>query len=145
MHNWLQWGRKCLFGYQSHWAEGLSSLNYQLLMMKHSKNSQVKNYLRLCKELSDCRDPEIKKNLEERARERFNDLMPSFSDNDIYLNEIEWSKHCNNSLRLENKSAKEDLKCRRQACNWNDIVSSRWRDCFDTQVIPKHLRHGFCN
>ena len=58
-------------------------------MMKHSKNSQVKNYLRLCKELSDCRDPEIKKNLEERARERFNDLMPSFSDNDIYLNEIE--------------------------------------------------------
>ena len=58
-------------------------------MMKHSKNSQVKNYLKLYKEASDCHDPDIKKNLEERARERFNDLMPSFSDNDIYLSEIE--------------------------------------------------------
>ena len=52
--------------------------------MKHSKNSQVKNYLRLRKEASDCHDQDIKKNLEGIARERINDLMPSFSDNDIY-------------------------------------------------------------
>ncbi len=61
--------------------------------MKHSKNSQVKNYLRLCKEASDCHDPDIKKNLEDRARERFNDLMPSFSDNDIYLSETDYPKN----------------------------------------------------
>ena len=53
-------------------------------MTKHSKNSQFKNYLRLRKEASDCLDPDIKKNLENRARERFNDLMPSFSDKDTY-------------------------------------------------------------
>ena len=62
-------------------------------MMKHSKNSQAKNYLRLCKEASDCHDPDIKKNLEDIARERINDLMPSFSDNDIYLSEIDCSKN----------------------------------------------------
>jgi len=53
-------------------------------MMKHSKNSQVKNYLRLRKEASDCHDQDIKKNLEGIARERINDLMPSFSDNEKY-------------------------------------------------------------
>ena len=62
-------------------------------MMKHSKNSQAKNYLRLCKEASNCHDPDIKKNLEDRARERFNDLMPSFSGNDIYLSETDCSKN----------------------------------------------------
>ena len=56
-------------------------------MTKHSKNSQFKNYLRLRKEASDCLDPDIKKNLENRARERFNDLMPSFSDKDVYSSE----------------------------------------------------------
>ena len=56
-------------------------------MTKHSKNSQFNNYLRLRKEASDCQDPDIKKNLENRARERFNDLMPSYSDKDIYSSE----------------------------------------------------------
>ena len=57
------------------------------MMTKHSKNSQLRNYLRLRKEASECADLYIKKNLENRARERFSDLMPSFSDKDIYLSE----------------------------------------------------------
>ena len=56
--------------------------------MKHAKNSQYKNYLELRQEASSCHDPDIKRNLEARARERFKDLMPSFSERDLYEGKI---------------------------------------------------------
>ena len=56
--------------------------------MKHAKNSQYKNYLELRQEASSCHDPDIKRNLEARARERFKDLMPGFSERDLYEGKI---------------------------------------------------------